>query len=52
MANAILGAGIIGLPYAAREAGFITGVLLLVTLGYITDWTLRLYEQLKRDSRA
>lgn len=42
MANSILGAGIIGLPYAVREAGFITGILLLVVLGAVTDWTVRL----------
>ncbi|OBZ68351.1 Vacuolar amino acid transporter 2 [Grifola frondosa] len=29
MANSILGAGIIGLPYAVRQAGFVTGIVLL-----------------------
>ncbi|CED85318.1 amino acid transporter [Phaffia rhodozyma] len=42
MANSILGAGIIGLPYAIREAGFLTGIFLLVTLCLVTDWTIRL----------
>ncbi|GAA6031187.1 hypothetical protein JCM8097_004051 [Rhodosporidiobolus ruineniae] len=42
MANSILGAGIIGLPYALREAGFFTGILLLLVLGCVTDWTIRL----------
>ena len=32
----------LGLPYAVREAGFFTGILLLVILGAVTDWTLRL----------
>ncbi|KAF9531648.1 amino acid transporter [Crepidotus variabilis] len=42
MANSILGAGIIGLPYAVRQAGFITGLFLLVILCAVTDWTIRL----------
>lgn len=42
MSNSILGAGIIGLPYALREAGFFSGIILLVILGMVTDWTIRL----------
>ncbi|KAJ3520402.1 hypothetical protein NMY22_g12774 [Coprinellus aureogranulatus] len=42
MANSILGAGIIGLPYAVRQAGFVTGLLLLVIICGLTDWTIRL----------
>lgn len=42
MANSILGAGIIGLPYAIRQAGFVTGLTLLVILCGVTDWTIRL----------
>lgn len=42
MSNSILGAGIIGLPYAMREAGFFMGLILLVVLGGLTDWTIRL----------
>ncbi|PPQ98624.1 hypothetical protein CVT24_003957 [Panaeolus cyanescens] len=42
MANSILGAGIIGLPYAVRQAGFFTGLLLLILLSGVTDWTIRL----------
>uniref|UniRef100_A0A0W0FGT3 Putative amino acid transporter n=1 Tax=Moniliophthora roreri TaxID=221103 RepID=A0A0W0FGT3_MONRR len=42
MANSILGAGIIGLPYAVSQAGFITGILLLVLCCGVTDWTIRL----------
>jgi len=42
MANSILGAGIIGLPYAVRQAGFVTGLILLVVLCGVTDWTIRL----------
>ncbi|OAV85719.1 hypothetical protein PTTG_05923, partial [Puccinia triticina 1-1 BBBD Race 1] len=42
MANSILGAGIIGLPYALRNAGFVTGTLMVVVLGIVTDWSIRL----------
>ncbi|KAM0788841.1 hypothetical protein ACM66B_002926 [Microbotryomycetes sp. NB124-2] len=42
MSNSILGAGIVGLPYALREAGFFVGLILLVVLGLVTDWTIRL----------
>ncbi|RKP11979.1 hypothetical protein BJ684DRAFT_21449 [Piptocephalis cylindrospora] len=35
MANSIIGAGIIGLPFAFREAGFWTGVFLLFSLTVI-----------------
>ncbi|KAF8200809.1 amino acid transporter [Pholiota molesta] len=39
MANSILGAG---LPYAIRQAGFFSGLLLLLGLCAVTDWTIRL----------
>ncbi|EIN11827.1 amino acid transporter [Punctularia strigosozonata HHB-11173 SS5] len=39
MANSILGAG---LPYALAQAGFFTGLFLLVVLCGVTDWTIRL----------
>lgn len=42
MANSILGAGIVGLPYSMRESGFVAGVALLVGLSFLTDWTIRL----------
>ncbi|KAI0823351.1 amino acid transporter [Trametes gibbosa] len=41
MANSILGAGE-GLPYAVRQAGFFTGLVLLFVLCGVTDWTIRL----------
>ena len=31
-----------GLPYAVRQAGFLTGLVLLVVLCGVTDWTIRL----------
>ncbi|KKY23840.1 putative amino acid transporter [Phaeomoniella chlamydospora] len=42
MANSIIGAGIIGQPYALKQAGLITGVLLLIGLTFVVDWTIRL----------
>ena len=38
--NSIVGAGMIGIPAAIREAGFSTGVVLLVLVGLLTDYTL------------
>ena len=42
MANSIIGAGIIGQPYAFKQAGLITGIVLLVALTVTVDWTVRL----------
>lgn len=42
MANSIIGAGIIGQPYAFRNAGLLAGILLLVGLTIVVDWTIRL----------
>jgi sodium-coupled neutral amino acid transporter 11 len=42
MANSIIGAGIIGQPYAFRQAGLFTGIILLVALTVTVDWTIRL----------
>lgn len=40
MANSIIGAGIIGLPYAFKQAGLLSGILLLVGLTVVVDWTI------------
>ncbi|KAI0205476.1 transmembrane amino acid transporter family protein [Astrocystis sublimbata] len=42
MANSIIGAGIIGQPYAFKDAGLVAGVVLLVGLTVVIDWTIRL----------
>ena len=42
MANSIIGAGIIGQPYAFRQAGLVTGIVLLIGLTITVDWTIRL----------
>ena len=34
--NTIVGAGIVGIPYALKESGFIAGVLLLIFVGVMT----------------
>jgi amino acid permease len=36
------GAGIIGQPYAVRNAGLVTGTALLIGLTVVVDWTIRL----------
>ena len=40
MANSIIGAGIIGQPYAFRQAGLLAGLVLLVVLTVLVDWTI------------
>lgn len=42
MANSIIGAGIIGQPYAFRQAGLTMGIILLIALTITVDWTIRL----------
>lgn len=36
------GAGIIGQPYALRNAGLVSGTVLLIVLTVVVDWTIRL----------
>ncbi|KAJ8917271.1 hypothetical protein NQ315_002288 [Exocentrus adspersus] len=38
--NSIIGSGVIGIPYALHEAGFGFGMLLLVFVAYVTDYSL------------
>lgn len=42
MANSIIGAGIIGQPYAFRQAGLTMGIILLISLTIMVDWTIQL----------
>ena len=46
LVNAIVGSGIIGLPYAMRESGLIVGFLLLILVSYFTDKSLRMIVEL------
>ena len=36
LVNSIVGAGIIGMPYAFRQSGLITGIVLLALVGFLT----------------
>ncbi|XP_077435353.1 LOW QUALITY PROTEIN: putative sodium-coupled neutral amino acid transporter 11 [Vanacampus margaritifer] len=38
--NSIIGSGVIGLPYALNQAGLPCGFLLLIIVGFITDYTI------------
>lgn len=40
--NSIIGAGIIGLPFALQECGFVAGMILLVGVAIVTDYTVRI----------
>ncbi|XP_022090841.1 putative sodium-coupled neutral amino acid transporter 11 isoform X2 [Acanthaster planci] len=42
VANSILGSGIIGLPYAMKKAGLPFGILLLMFIAAVTDYSLLL----------
>lgn len=42
MANSILGAGIIGQPFAINNCGLVGGVAAIVLLTLLVDWTIRL----------
>lgn len=42
MANSIIGAGIIGLPFAFSCTGYAIGIVLLLILTVVVDWTIRL----------
>jgi amino acid permease len=36
LVNSIVGAGIIGIPYAFKQSGLIAGVILLILVSYLT----------------
>jgi sodium-coupled neutral amino acid transporter 11 len=40
--NAIVGSGIVGLPYAIQQAGFVTGICLVILCSILTEKSLRL----------
>jgi Transmembrane amino acid transporter protein len=43
LVNSIVGAGIIGIPYAFKQSGLIAGILLLLLVGYLTGMSLLLF---------
>jgi len=47
--NSIVGAGIIGIPFAIRHCGLFTGLVLLTWVGYLTDCSVRMIVTLGRD---
>jgi sodium-coupled neutral amino acid transporter 11 len=40
--NAVIGAGIVGIPYALQQTGLLAGILLLLTCALMTEKSLRL----------
>ncbi|QPG73042.1 hypothetical protein FOA43_000346 [Brettanomyces nanus] len=42
MTNSIIGAGIVGIPRALKNMGLLSGIVLLIVLALLNDWTLRL----------
>eukprot|EP00158_Paraphelidium_tribonemae_P007889 Partr_v1_DN28387_c0_g1_i2_m78347 putative Solute carrier family 38, member 11 len=40
--NSVLGAGIIGMPFALDEAGFFMGIFCLLAIAGVVNWTLRI----------
>eukprot|EP00560_Eucampia_antarctica_P001993 CAMPEP_0197835790 /NCGR_PEP_ID=MMETSP1437-20131217/26955_1 /TAXON_ID=49252 ORGANISM="Eucampia antarctica, Strain CCMP1452" /NCGR_SAMPLE_ID=MMETSP1437 /ASSEMBLY_ACC=CAM_ASM_001096 /LENGTH=141 /DNA_ID=CAMNT_0043441481 /DNA_START=25 /DNA_END=446 /DNA_ORIENTATION=+ len=42
LVNSIVGAGIIGIPFAFRQSGLLVGLFLLLLVGYLTDKSLRI----------
>lgn len=42
MTNSILGAGVIGQPFAFKNCGFLGGILVTLVVTVLIDWTLRL----------
>lgn len=40
--NAIVGCGIVGIPYAVRLSGFVSGIFLILFVAMVTEKSLRL----------
>ena len=40
--NAIVGSGIVGLPFAVQQAGFVAGIVLVISCAILTEKSLRL----------
>jgi sodium-coupled neutral amino acid transporter 11 len=51
LVNSIVGAGIIGIPYALKESGLVSGIILLVAVGYFTNKSLQMIVDLATSSR-
>ena len=46
LVNSIVGAGIIGIPYALNQSGLVAGVVLLIAVTWFTDKSLRMLVEL------
>lgn len=42
LVNAIVGCGIVGVPFAVQRAGFVAGICLIVLVAIVTEKSLRL----------
>lgn len=42
LCNITIGAGIVGLPYAIKEAGLLAGTIMIVVCAFLTDYSLRM----------
>ena len=42
LVNAIVGSGIVGIPFAIKEVGFVAGILLVILCAILTEKSLRL----------
>ena len=47
--NSIVGAGIIGIPFALKECGLVAGLLLLTCVGYLTSQSVQMIVEMGRD---
>lgn len=52
LANAIIGAGVGGMPYALKEAGFYGGMMLICMVALCSDYTVRLLITLSRKTKS
>lgn len=50
LVNSIVGAGIIGIPFALQQSGLVSGVVLLLLVGYFTDKSLKMMVDLATSS--
>ncbi len=51
LSNAILGAGVGGMPFALYEAGFYSGIILLLVVAASSDYSVRLLVRLAVQSK-
>jgi len=41
LCNVTMGAGIVGMPYAIKEAGLVSGTIMIILCAFLTDYSLR-----------